>query len=117
MVHIDLTLIGDGTKVLGCAGVPLRRQAAWLGQGLALAYGEQVTTVFLDINEDKEHPLVQWARAESEDWEYPLLLINGEVRYKAGLPLAALKALLEGMGVEPLPPGEGGLPVLPARTP
>lgn len=104
MVHIDLTLIGDGAKALGCEGVPLKKQAAWLGQGLALAYGEQVTTVFLDINKDKENPLVKQVRAKNEDREYPLLLINGEVRYKAGLPLAALKALLEGMGVEPLHP-------------
>ncbi|HHU51186.1 MAG TPA: hypothetical protein GXZ36_05155 [Firmicutes bacterium] len=116
MVRIDLTLIGDGAKVLGCTGVSLKKQAAWLGQGLALAYGEQVTTVFLDINEDKENPLVKRACAKCEDWEYPLVLINGEVRYKAGLPLAALKALLEGMGVKPLPPGERGVSVLSVET-
>ena len=31
MVRIDLTLIGDGAKVLGCTGVSLKKQAAWLG--------------------------------------------------------------------------------------
>lgn len=104
MVRAELILIGDGAKALDCAGVPLKIQIAWLSQGLALAYGEQVTMVFLDIYEDKDDPLVKRVKAEKR--KFPLLLVNGEVRYEAGLPLAALKALLEGMGIEPLHPIE-----------
>jgi len=105
VLQVELTFIGAGSKVLGCEGnVTLSRQVQWLIQGLELAYGKQVKAKFLDLEKDEENPLVR--RVKKEKCRLPLLLVNGEVKYEGGIPLAALKSCLEGMGIEPRNPME-----------
>jgi len=93
-------IIADGATPVCCPEAPdLKTQIRYLAQGLMLAYGEQLTVEFVDLGGRPDHPLVRRARAEGR--KFPLLLLNGEVKFEGGIPLLALKNLLERNGILP----------------
>ncbi|HBG15335.1 MAG TPA: hypothetical protein DDW93_01015 [Firmicutes bacterium] len=66
---------------------------------MILAYGEKISIQFLDLQQERSNPVVKKAVKEGRD--FPLLLFNGEVKFEGGIPLLALKALLDRVGIEP----------------
>jgi hypothetical protein len=100
LTPVEIVIIADGETGSCCAeGLDLKTQIRYLAQGLVLTYGEQIVVEFLDLHHDQEHPLVQQALAGGR--KFPLLLLNGEVQFEGGIPLLALKTLLERVGLVP----------------
>jgi len=106
LTPIEIIIIADGeAKACGTQPQDLKTQIRYLTQGLILAYGEQLTVEFLDLQRDRDHPLVRQALAVGR--KFPLLLWNGEVKFEGGIPLLALKALFDRAGLVPWTGGEG----------
>ncbi|NLC53266.1 MAG: hypothetical protein GX770_04810 [Firmicutes bacterium] len=100
MTPIEIIIIADGEATACCDQAPdLETQIRYLAQGLTLAYGEQLTVEFLDLNRDQDHPRVQQALAAGR--KFPLLLYNREVKFEGGIPLLALKTLFDRAGLVP----------------
>lgn len=100
MTPAEIVIIADGATPACCREAPdLKTQIRYLAQGLMLAYGEQLKVEFLDPGGRPDHPLVRRARAEGR--QFPLLFFNGEVKFEGGIPLLALKTLLERNGIFP----------------
>lgn len=101
MPEVEIVIIGHGKVAPECAkGVTFADQTRWLMQAMTLAYGDRVSVRFIDIEEKKEDPLVR--RVKEEGRGLPLLLVNGKIKFEGGIPLLALKALLDQIGVKPL---------------
>lgn len=99
MNQADIIIIGDGEQKSCCAEQQnLSEQIHCLTQGMILAYGEKITIKYLDLQQEKTNPLVE--KAVKEGREFPLLFFNGEVKFEGGIPLLALKALLDRSGIE-----------------
>mgnify|MGYP001085236659 FL=1 len=100
MTPAKIIIIADGeTKACCSEAADLKTQIKCLAQGLSLAYGEQLTVEFFDLRRTPDHPLVR--RVQAEGKKLPLLLFNGEVKFEGGIPLLALKNLLERRGIFP----------------
>lgn len=100
MTPTEIVIIADGEANACCTEAPdLQTQIKYLGQGLLLAYGDQIRVEYLDINQEQNHPLVRQMLAEGRS--LPLLLFNHEVKFEGGIPLLALKTLLERAGLVP----------------
>ena len=100
MTPAEIVIIADGDAPACCTeALDLKTQIKYLAQGLSLAYGPQLTVEFLDLCRTPDHPLVRRARAEGR--KFSLLLFNGEVKFEGGIPLLALKTLLERTGIFP----------------
>ena len=100
MTPAEIVIIADGATPVCCPEAPdLKTQIRYLAQGLMLAYGEQLTVEFIDWRRTPDHPLVRHFQAEGR--KLPLLLFNGEVKFEGGIPLLALKTLLERTGIFP----------------
>ncbi|NLW59395.1 MAG: hypothetical protein GX073_03515 [Firmicutes bacterium] len=107
MTPLEIIIIADGEAKACCTEASdLQTQIRYLAQGLLLAYGEQLTVEFLDLHRDQDHPLVREALAAGR--KFPLLLYNGEVKFEGGIPLLALKTLLDRAGLVPRTVGEAG---------
>ncbi len=100
MTPVELIIIADGEeKSCGAEPLPLKTQINYLRQGMLLAYGGQLAVEFIDLHQTPGHPLVQKLMKEGRC--FPLLLFNGEVKFEGGIPLLALKALLDQAGLVP----------------
>ena len=100
MTPAEIVIIADGDAKACCPEAPdLKTQIKYLAQALSLAYGDQLTVEFFDRRRTPDHPLVRQAQAEGRT--FPLLLLNGEVKFEGGIPLLALKTLLERAGIYP----------------
>lgn len=107
MTPFEIIIIADGEAKASCTqDLDLKTQIRYLAQGLLLAYGEQLAVEFLDLQRDQDHPLVRQALAAGR--KFPLLLINGEVKFEGGIPLLALKTLFDRAGLVPRTVGEAG---------
>ncbi|HHT49052.1 MAG TPA: hypothetical protein GXZ98_07145 [Firmicutes bacterium] len=101
----EIIIIADGEATACCTEAPdLHTQIRYLAQGLSLAYGDQLTVEFLDLRQAPDHPLVRQVQAEGR--RLPLLIFNREVKFEGGIPLLALKTMLERAGIFPRNGGE-----------
>ncbi|NLW56111.1 MAG: hypothetical protein GX050_05775 [Firmicutes bacterium] len=101
MNPLEIIIIANGDeKSCGAEPLKLKTQINYLRQGMRLAYGEQLVVEFIDLNQTPVHPLAQ--KLVDEGRLFPLLLLNGEVKFEGGIPLLALKALLDQAGLVPI---------------
>lgn len=92
-------------KAAGCQcgdQQPLGAQIRQVLGGLALAYGDQIQSEFIDLDEEHGiiHPLA--ARCIRENRSLPSLFIDDELRFEGVIPLTALKSLLDDAGLKPM---------------
>lgn len=101
MTPVEIIIIADGEQKSCCAEQQkLKAQIDYLIQGMRLSYGDQIVVDFIDLHQTPANPLVE--KVEKEGRKFPLLLFNGEVKYEGGIPLLALKALLDHAGLTPI---------------
>lgn len=100
-----LSFIGHGTQAMGCqcsGQLPLGEQIRQVLGGLALAYGEQITGEFIDLDKPDEASNPLATRCLAEKRELPALFLDGELRFEGVIPLTALKSLLDEIGLKPI---------------
>jgi hypothetical protein len=100
LTPVEIVIIADGAAGNCCTEAEdLKTQIRYLTQGLVLTYGAQIAVEFLDLDHEQDHPQVRQALKEGR--KFPLLLVNGEVQFEGGIPLLALKALFDRIGLVP----------------
>ena len=101
MPKTEIIIIGDGEAKTCCGEEQkLVDQIRHLKQGIILAYGDKISVEFLDLKKDQTNPLVE--KAIKEGKSFPLLLLDGELKFEGGIPLLALKVLLDHLEEGPI---------------
>ena len=98
MTPVELIIIADGEEKSCNAEMKLKTQINYLSQGMLLAYGEQLGVEFIDLHQTPDHPLAQ--KMVGEGRRFPLLLMNGEVKFE-GDSLLAFESALDQVGLVP----------------
>ncbi|HEX2952726.1 MAG TPA: hypothetical protein VHR47_01935 [Bacillota bacterium] len=102
---IELTFVGSGKEPVRCkadSGLTIGDQIRQLIGGLTLAYGEQVYTQFINLDEEeqKDHPLAK--EALEEGYQLPVLFLGNEPKYQGVIPIMAIKSLLDSLNIIPI---------------
>lgn len=99
-----LSFVAHGSQAIGCqcgGGQPLGEQIRQVLGGMTLAYGAQIQSEFIDLDDpsQSQHPLA--LRCHKDALTLPALFIEHEPRFTGVIPLTALKSLLDEMGLVP----------------
>jgi hypothetical protein len=103
---VELVFVGHGSQKVGCGGScgPVQTLGDQIRQvlgGVSLAYGDQLQGNFIDLDEPKtiEHPLAK--QCHVNNYNLPVLFIDGQPRFQGVIPLTALKAIFDESGLQP----------------
>jgi hypothetical protein len=102
---IEFTFVASGKEPVGCqsaSGLTIGDQIRHLTGGLTLAYGDQVRTNYIDLDqpEQRNHPLAQETIANG--YKLPVLFVGNEPKYQGVIPIMAVKSLLDSLGIIPI---------------
>lgn len=106
---VVLIFVARGNQRVDCAGengMTIGDQIRQLIGGLILAYGDQIHVEFMNLDGDAalDDELIE--ECVKRNYSLPALFIDRQLKFEGGIPIMALKSVLDDLDLRPLEFGE-----------